>query len=58
MAASPAGVAAEVLAVLRQVLALPEPERSGSLRLVVARAREWERCGTARGKDLGGHARG
>jgi hypothetical protein len=46
------------LAVLKQVLALPEHDRSGSMELAVSRAWTWVRCGTARGEVLGGHARG
>src|SRR4029079_3323251 len=40
------------------VLALPEPDRSSSMRLAMVRARMRERCGTARGEALGGHVRG
>jgi hypothetical protein len=46
------------LAVLKQVLALPEHDRSDPMELAVSRAWTWVRCGTARGEVLGGHARG
>jgi hypothetical protein len=46
------------LAVLKQVLALPEHDRSGSMEIAVSRSPTWVRCGTARDEVLGGHARG
>jgi hypothetical protein len=46
------------LAVLKQVLALLEHDRSCSTKIAVSRSPMWERCGTARGEVLGGRARG
>jgi hypothetical protein len=46
------------LAVLKQVLALPEHHRSCPMDLAVSRSLTWVRCGTARGEVLGGHTRG
>jgi hypothetical protein len=46
------------LAVLKQVLALPEHDRSCPTEIAVSRCSTWVRCGTARGEVLGGRARG
>jgi hypothetical protein len=46
------------LAVLKQVLALPEHDRSCPTEIAVSRSPMWVRCGTARGEALGGHAHG
>jgi hypothetical protein len=42
------------LAVLKQVLALPEHDRSACVKVAVSRPATWVRCGTARGEVLGG----
>jgi hypothetical protein len=46
------------LAVLKQVLALPEHDRSACVEVAVSRPAAWMRCGTARGEVLGGLPRG
>jgi hypothetical protein len=46
------------LAVLKQVLALPEHDRSAPMEIAVFQSSMWVRCGTARDEVLGGHARG
>src|SRR5512140_162436 len=43
---APAGWLADGPRRAQTVLALPEPEPSGSMSFVVARARAWVRCGT------------
>src|SRR5512143_221223 len=45
-ARGPAGWLADGPRRAQTVLALPEPDPSGSMRFVVSRARTWVRCGT------------